>query len=262
MVVQILGPVQIQRAPDVLVPSPRLARILLGTLALRANSTVSTAWVVDALWGDRAPKSAGANLRGYLAELRRLLDAGRLTGVAIDTGPAGYLLRAEPGAIDALLFDSLVSEGRQLLAEGRYEPAADRLTRALALWRGPVLDGDGVPETLQPEVQVLGIKREDALEDSIEARLALGQHRELSVELAGLVAQRPLRERLCGQLMLALYRSGRQVEALTAYQALRARLDDELGVAPFAEIQALHRRMLRADPDLQLLAVGGASRAS
>ncbi|MGI8668059.1 MAG: AfsR/SARP family transcriptional regulator [Jatrophihabitans sp.] len=253
MSVQILGPVQVLRGDELRVPSPRLARLLLGSLALRANRTVSVAWVKDALWSDRPPKSAAANLRGYLAGLRRLLPPARSSGLSIDSGPAGYCLHAEPDALDALLFDCLLSDGRRLLLDGEYPAAAERLTRALALWRGPVLDGITVPESLQPDVHVLEIKRQDAIEDCVQARLSLGQHRELVSELTMLVAQGPLRERLCGQLMLALCRSGRQVEALAAYQALRKRLDDELGVLPAAEIQALYRRVLRADPDLQVI---------
>jgi DNA-binding SARP family transcriptional activator len=255
--VQILGPVQVQHGASLLVPSPRLARLLLGTLALRANQTVSSEWVRDALWSDRAPKSAAANLRGYLAELRRLVARADPDGIVIDTGPTGYRLRARPDQLDALLFDSLLSDGKRLLTEGEYEAAAERLGRAVRLWRGPVLDGIGVPDSLQPEVCVLEIKRQDAIEDWVQARLALGQHRELIVELTLLVAQWPLRERLCGQLMVALCRSGHQVEALAAYQALRARLDEELGVAPSADVQVLYRRMLQADPDLRVTASAG-----
>jgi DNA-binding SARP family transcriptional activator len=177
-----------------------------------------------------------------------------LDGIVIDTGPAGYRLRAQPDQLDPLLFDSLLSDGKRLLADGGYAAAAERLGRAVTLWSGPVLDGVGVPESLQPEVYVLEIKRQDAIEDWVEARLAFGQHRELIVELTMLVGQWPLRERLSGQLMVALCRSGRQVEALTAFQALRVRLDDELGVAPPADIQLLYRRMLRADPDLRVTA--------
>jgi DNA-binding SARP family transcriptional activator len=193
-----------------------------------------------------------ANLRGYLAELRRLLLPALPAGVSIETSPAGYCLRAVPDTVDVLLFESLAAEGRRLLDGGHHQMAAERLTRAVALWRGPVLEGNPVPEPIQPEVRVLEVKRLDAVEDSVEARLALGRHRELVPDLTMFLAQWPLRERLSSQLMLALFRSGRQIEALSVYQSLCARLDEELGVVPNAELQALHHRVLRADRSLQL----------
>lgn len=252
MYVQILGPVKVQHGLQTLTPTPRLARVLLGVLALRANRTLSVDWIRDALWADQAPRSATANLRGYLAELRRLLRPALPAGVSIETSAAGYCLRAVADTVDVLLFESLAAEGRRLLTEGRHQLAAERLTRAVGLWRGPVLDGSAVPELIQPEVRVLEVKRLDAVEDSVEAQLALGRHRELVPELTMFLAQWPLRERLSGQLMLALCRSGRQIEALAVYRSLCARLDDELGIAPNAELQALHYRVLCADPGLHL----------
>jgi len=244
--IQILGSVRIQSGSELLSPSPKLARTLLGILAIRANTTVSPGWVCDALWGDRAPRSAASNLRSYLAELRRVIGRARLP-VEIDGGAAGYSLHAAPESLDSLLFESWTARGRTMLAAGQHAAAADLFTRAVRLWRGPVLDATVVPEAVRPEVEALNVKRLNAIEDGIEAGLALGRHRALVGELTDLVIRWPLRERLCGQLMLALYRSGQQVEALHAYQALRRRMDEELGVAPFTEIQALHRRILRAD---------------
>ena len=150
------------------------------------------------------------------------------------------------------MFDALALEGRRLLNAGQYQSAAERLTRAVSLWRGPVLEGLAVPEPLQPEVCALEVKRADAVEDSVDAQLALGRHRELVPELTMFLAQWPLRERLSGQLMLALCRSGRQIEALAVYQSLCIRLDQELGIAPNAELRVLHHQILRADPDLEL----------
>lgn len=250
MPVQILGPLEIQGKTELLVPSPRLARLLLGMLALRTNKLVSTQSVRYALWADRPPKSAAANLRSYLAELRRLLARAGLDGIAITAGPAGYCLRAGADGVDALLFDSLARQGRALLAQGQHLAAAEQLNRALALWHGPAFAGETVPDALQAEVQVLEMRRQDVTEDAIEARLALGEHRQLGLELTVLVAQWPLRERLARQLMLALCRSGRRVEALNAYHELRRQLADELGVVPSADIQQLYRRVLAADPEL------------
>lgn len=252
MPIQILGSLQIQAGSTSQVPSPRLARVLLGTLALSANQPVSRESLIDALWRAQPPKSAATNLRGYVACLRAVISHSGLSGVSVDAHATGYFLHAEPHALDSLSFDVLFTEGRRHLEGGRLEAAAERLACALALWRGPVLDGLCIPEAVQPAAHALGLKRQDALEDSIEVRLALGQHRELVVELSGWVAQFPMSERLCGQLMLALYRSGRQVEALAVYRALLQRLDDELGVTPFIDIQVLYRRILRADADLLL----------
>lgn len=233
-------------------PTPRLARVLLGTLALKANRTVSVDWIRDALWEDRAPRSATANLRGYLAELRRLLLPALPFGVSIETSPSGYCLRAVPDTVDVLTFDALAVEGRRLLDAGQYQSAAERLTRAVSLWRGPVLGDLPVPEPLRAEVSALEVKRADAVEDSVDSQLALGRHRELVPELTRFLAHWPLRERLSGQLMLALWRSGRQIEALAAYRTLCIRLDEELGVLPNAELQALHHRILRRAPELEL----------
>lgn len=248
MSVHILGPVQVRRGAEVFTPKPRLARIFLAALTLRANRPVSSQVVSDALWGGRPPKSATSNLRSYLAGVRQLLPAE--SGVSITLGAGGYCLRAPDEAVDVLQFSTLAAEGRALLAAGNSAEASSRLSRGLALWRGPALAGETAPDCLQGELHALEVRRLDAIEDNIAARLALAEHRELIVELTVLVGERPLRERLTAQLMLALYRSGRQVEALQAYQSLRSRLDDELGVLPSTEIRQLHRQILRADPAL------------
>jgi DNA-binding SARP family transcriptional activator len=232
-------------------PSPRLARLLLGMLALHANKVISVQSVRYALWAGRPPKSAAANLRGYLAELRRLVARGSHSPISIDAHPGGYCLHSGVDGVDLLLFEMLATQGRTLLSRGDHAGASERLTRALALWRGPAFAGDLVPESLQPMVQALDMKRQDTVEDAIEARLALGEHRELACELTVLVAQWPLRERLAQQLMLALCRSGRRVEALNAYHELRRQLADELGVAPSAGVQRLYQRVLEADPSLE-----------
>lgn len=247
MSVQILGPLQIQGETESMVPRPRLARLLLGLLALHANKVVPAQSVRYALWADRPPRSASVNLRGYLAELRRLLSRTEQEGIAITAEPGGYCLHSEVGGVDALLFDLLAGQGRTLLNAGDHAGACDRFDRALTLWRGPAFAGEIIPEPLQPDIAVLEMKRQDVLEDAIEARLALGEHRELACELTLLVAQWPLRERLAGQLMLALCRSGRRIEALSAYHELRRQLADELGVVPSADIQQLYHRVLEAD---------------
>jgi DNA-binding SARP family transcriptional activator len=228
--------------------------LLLGALALRVNRPTTAGTVREILWNGAPPKSAAANLRGYLAELRRLLAGTPLQhGLAIEQGPAGYRLRAEPVGVDLLQFTGLAEHGRRQLTEGDYHGAATTLARAEALWRGPVFGAELIPEPLQSDVQVIEMRRQEAIEDGTEARLASGRHQELTFELPSLIAQWPLRERLCSQYMLALYRSGRQVEALNAYHALRGRLDEEIGVLPSSGLQHLYRRMLRGDRDLDVV---------
>ncbi len=253
MEIRILGPVEIRRGTGVGVPARRMARVLLGVLALRANTAVSVDWIVDALWDGRPPRSAAANLRSYLADLRRLVDHNGPDGVRIDSGSGGRLvLRIDTPALDTLRFYRLVAEGRGSLSDGRHAAAAQELTQALGLWRGSVLDGLEMPDALQPDMRVLEDARLDALEDCIDARLALAQHTELAAELGALVTRHTLRERLWRQLMLALYRTGRQADALAAYLHLRAVLDDELGVSPTPTTQHLHQQILTADPALHL----------
>lgn len=250
MLVEILGPIQLRRGSTVVAPTPRMARLLLGTLALRANRIVTTETIGSVLWDGRPPASAAANLRGYLAQLRRLFGADAGKGATLAAGRAGYRLHTRDSGVDATQFGALSSEGRTFLNARDYPAAGDRLTRALELWQGSVFAGDPVPEPLQPEVTALEMRRQDALEDLIEVRLALGEHRELAPELVVLTHQLPLRERLSSQLMLALYRSGRQGESLAAYRRLRNRLGEELGVNPTPQIEQLHHRILQADPSL------------
>lgn len=250
VVVEVLGPIQLRRGTEVMAPTPRMARLLLGTLALRANRTVTAETLRLVLWSGRPPASAAANLRSYLAELRRLFGAGTGKGLTVAAGRAGYRLHAQDGAVDATQFGALASEGRTLLQIRDYQGAGDRLTRALDMWQGSVFAGDPVPEPLQPEVTALEMRRQDTLEDLIEVRLALGEHRELCPELVVLTHHLPLRERIGSQLMLALYRSGRQGESLAAYRLLRKRLGDELGVSPTPQTEQLHHQILQADPSL------------
>lgn len=249
---RILGPVEIRRAGQLLVPRRRLTRVLLGMLALRANVDVSREWIIHGLWHRRPPRSAEANLRTYIAELRRLLAWTAQDGPHIESAHGSYQLVTGTTGLDALLFDCYTSEGRQQLAAGRYAAAAERLTRACGLWRGPVLDGTTIPEPVAVAASMLEDRRLDTIEDCVDARLAIGQHADLAVELRGLTNAHELRERLWAQRMLALYRCGRQAEALAAYQDLTRRLTSELGVLPSPTVQLVHQRILRSDPALQI----------
>ncbi|WP_412540858.1 tetratricopeptide repeat protein [Longispora sp. K20-0274] len=255
---RVLGALEIRDGGQVSAPRRRLTRVLLGMLALRANLPLSTDAIVEALWGAAPPRSARANLRSYVAELRRLLPGALPADPRVEAVRGGYLLRVGTAGLDVLRFEALAAEGRQHLAEGGYGLAADRLGHAAGLWRGPVLAGLTVPEAVAAEARLLDDRRLDVTEHAIDARLALGQHADLACQLPGLIAEHELRERRWGQLMLALYRCGRQAEALETYQRLYRLLADELGVEPGPASQELHGRILRSDPGLAVVAPGPA----
>ncbi|MEV0676296.1 BTAD domain-containing putative transcriptional regulator [Actinosynnema sp. NPDC050436] len=237
---RVLGPLDVRdRQGGPLLPTRRKQRVLLAVLLLRDGPT-STDALSDALW-DELPRSAAANLKTYLSGLRRLLHP----DAAIDTRPEGYALAVPRADLDATHFEDLVEDGRKALRDNRFDVATERFTRALGLWRGPVLDGLPVPELIAPRVTVLDELRLDVQEDNLDARLALGQ--DVVGELQALTGRHPLRERLWGQLMLALYRSGRQAEALAAHQRLRDTLDARLGIEPSPAIRRLHVEILRSD---------------
>jgi DNA-binding SARP family transcriptional activator/Tfp pilus assembly protein PilF len=250
---RILGTLEIRDgAGQLLAPPPRRKqRLLLAVLLLRANTPVPTESLLELLWPDTMPASARANLHSYVSDLRRLLHAAEPTGPPrLRREPGGYLLRAGPRELDVLTFEALAGQGRQALTEQRHAPAAEQLTQALARWRGPVLEDLPLPAALQPEVERLEQLRMMVLEDSIQARLGLGEPAALTAELAELTARHPLRERLWAHLMLALYRAGRQADALDAYQRVYRLLDEELAVQPGPALQQLHRQILAADPTL------------
>ena len=240
----VLGPLRIGAGA----PRRRMTGLVLGVLALRPNAGVPLDRLTDWLWHGNPPASAPSNLRTHVAELRGLLRTPDGDGPSIEARQGRYTLRVTTSQLDALRFAALFEDGRRELAAGRPEVAADRLRDAVGLWRGPVLDGLPVPDELRHEVERLAAQRIEAIEDWVEARLAIGQHAWLAAELDGLIEQHPLRERLWGQLMTSLYAVGRQAEALGAYQRLHTLLDKELGVQPGPAIRELHQRMLRGDP--------------
>ena len=231
---RILGTLEIRDgAGRLLAPPRRKQRLLLVVLLLRANTPVSTESLLDLLWPDTAPASARANLQSYVSDLRRLLHAAEPADPPrLHREPGGYRLRAGPQELDAAVFETLADQGRQALAEQRHATAAERLAQALARWRGPILEDLPLPAALQPEIERLEELRMMVLEDSIQARLGLAEPAVLAAELAELTARHPLRERLWAQLMLALYRAGRQADALDAYQRIYRLLDQDLGVQP------------------------------
>jgi len=227
-------------------------RAVLALLLLNANEVVSRDRIVDELWGERPPATAAKLVQLYVSALRKLLDPDR--SLLITRAP-GYVLRVEPDALDLHRFERLVGQGRAELAEGSAATAGERFREALALWRGPALADLAFAPFAQAEIARLEERRLDAVCDRIEADLALGGSGVVG-ELEALIAEHPLRERLRGQLMLALYRSGRQAEALAAYQDARRALVDGLGIEPGRELRELEQAILRQDPGLDLAPPG------
>ena len=193
---------------------------MLALLLLHANEVVSTDRLIDDLWGDSPPESAANMLQGYVSHLRKTLEPGSHRGEheVLVSRPPGYVLQVRPDQVDAERFERLTSEGRQLLEDGDARAAADRLRAALALWRGGALDDLAYEEFARADIDRLDELRLQTLEDRIDADLALGRHDRLVGELRELVDRHPLRERLRAQLMAALYRCGRQAEALEVYR--------------------------------------------
>jgi len=224
-------------------------RAVLAHLLLRANNLVPTEVLIDEVWGDEPPEAARNALQAYASHLRKAIGPGRLDG-----SRAGYVLRAEPSELDTVRFQSHLRDARRLMP---IDPkvAVVAFDEALSLWRGPAF-GDLAPEpSLRAEAARLDELRLGAMEDRIEALLTIGVHGQVIGELEGLTARHPLRERLWGQLILALYRAGRQAEALAAYERARKILADELGIDPSPELRKLHQRILQQSPDLD---IGGA----
>ena len=220
-------------------------RAVLAILALHRGNVVSVDRLVDELWGERTPDTAVKTLQVYVSRLRKALG-----GTALITQSGGYLLDLDPGQLDSHRFETLAGEGRKLLARGDAGAAAEQLRRALDLWRGPPLADFSYDSFAQGEIARLEELRLVVLEDRIDADLALGRHAELVPELESLARAHGRRERLRGQLMLALYRSGRQSDALESYRDARRTFVDELGLEPGRELQGLERAILTQDPAL------------
>ncbi|WP_187415172.1 AfsR/SARP family transcriptional regulator [Nonomuraea sp. PA05] len=226
-------------------------RRLLAVLLLHAGQPVSVPALTDALWGERPPRSAAAMIHVRVSELRNAL---RAAGRGVLTHDGGYLLRLGPDELDAGRFERLAGAGAAALADGDPARARAALEAGLALWRGPALAEFADEAFARPDAIRLGELRLQAVEHRIAADLDLGRHGEVVAELRKLVTDQPLRERFWGQLMVALYRAGRQGEALQAYRAAWDHLRDQLGLEPGDTLRGLHQAILTGDPALQ---VGG-----
>jgi len=248
----LLGPLEARREGKPLRLGSLKHRVLLAKLLLRPNQAVSTDELIDAVWGETPPTTVRQSLQNHIAALRRVLGSETLV-----THDPGYLVVVGIDQIDLERFQRLTMEGRQALAEADPERAARLLREGLRLWRGPALADVRAASDREagdwPELVGIDELRLAAFEARIEADLALGRHRELVGELERFIRHHPLRENLHGQLMLALYRSGRQADALGAYRGARRTLTNELGIEPSVGLQRLEQAILAQDPALELL---------
>jgi DNA-binding SARP family transcriptional activator len=248
VLIRVLGPVELAVSPDP-IGGPK-QRQLLAALALRAGVTVTVGELTEILWPGDLPDDAQRSLQVHVSKLRRALDRAEVSA-AIEHRGRGYVLEVEAGAVDAHRFADLVGRG-SAVATNDPERARNVLQEALELWRGPPLLGLGDPEPLRSDVTRLEALHRQALEARVAADLATGRHHDVVAEARRLLDQDPLQEPLWGHLMTALYRNGRQGEALEAYGRARALLAEELGTDPSRELQELHRRILQQDPALDL----------
>ena len=243
---RILGPLEVADGHGAISFDAPKQRTLLAVLLLHANEVVSSERLIDEVWGAKPPATAAKVMQTYISQLRKALGSD-----AIVTRPPGYTLQVEDGALDVDRFHRLTSDAQAFVGKGKPASAEKLYREALALWRGPPLSDVVFESFAANEVEGLDEERLKALTDRIDCDLTLGRHHELASELEALVGQYPLRERLRGQLMLALYRSGRQADALAAYQDARRTLVDELGLEPSGELQALERAILTHDVALE-----------
>jgi DNA-binding SARP family transcriptional activator/pimeloyl-ACP methyl ester carboxylesterase len=261
---RILGPLQVIDDVGAEVPiGGGRERTLLVLLLLSANQVVSSSRLVEALWGDRPPDDPAHALRVHVSRLRRALREAGCDGVLVTRSP-GYVVAVDAEAVDVGRFEALVAEARRCAGRGDHAAATATLRAALALWRGPSLVDIGDTSFVRAEAVRLEELRLAAIEERVEADLACGRHAEITAELDSLTRSHPLRERLWGLRMLALYRAGRPADAVRAYQELRTVLGDELGLEPSPALARLEGDILRHDPalDWSLLSTEAATRST
>ena len=246
---RILGPLEVWDGEKALQLGGQRQRAVLAVLAMHVGEVVPSERLITYLWGESPPPTAATSLQNAVSQLRKALGAD-----VVETRTPGYALNAERDAVDARRFERLLSEARSADADHRIRLVRD----ALELWRGPALGEFAYESFAQTEAARLEELRLTAIEERIEAELELGSAAELVGELEAIVREHPLRERPRGQLMLALYRSGRQAEALQAYQDARRMLVEELGIEPTPALQQLHASILRQESALQPQVVPGA----
>jgi DNA-binding SARP family transcriptional activator len=249
---RLLGPLEVAEDGRPIPLGGSRARALLALLVLHRNEVLPVDRIVDELWAGEPPKTAGQVVRVYVSQLRKALEPSRSDGPPqlLVTQGNGYVLKVDPGEVDVDRFEALRADGRRLLEAGEAAQAADELGEALSLWRGGALQDFAYEGFAHSEIMRLEELRLATLEDRFDAQLAAGRDSELVADLEQLVEANPLRERLRAQLMLALYRSGRQADALETYQRGRRLLVDELGLEPSETLRQLETRILQHDPEL------------
>ena len=255
MRVRVLGPLEVADGDQPVAIGGPKERRLLAALAIRAPEVVSESRLIDVLWGDNPPRTATKTLQNYVLRLRKALhrESGD-SGLAIVTVPPGYLLQAGPDEVDATSVTALLAAAREAARDGDHRRALSRLEEALASWRGPSLVEFADEPFAMADAARLDELRQVAIEERVEAQLALGLHGECVGELEALLTENPFRERRWGQLMVALYRSGRQADALRAYQRARRALVEE-GLAPGPHLRRLEQAIIDEDPSLDVVAV-------
>ena len=267
----VLGPVGVYDADGAAVPLRRAkTRALLAALAMHLHRAVSRDALLDALWGDTPPEGAETTLQSYVSQLRRVLALSDVKeGPVVRSRAGSYVLEADPEVVDACRFERLAAEGAAALGAGDIAGADRVLSRALSLWRGRAYAEFADEPFARAESERLEEARLAALEDHFDAALALGRHGRVVADLEAATTAHSLRERFCAQLMLALYRSGRQADALDRYRRLRVRLAEELGIDPSPEVRDLERAILQqrpelawSGPDLPLRPAGAEGRAT
>ena len=246
--IRLLGPFEVLAGGTPAEVGGSKRQALLAMLALGNGRVVDVNGLVDGLWGEELPAAPRNALHHHIARLRAALGEESIVGSA-----DGYALK--DASVDAVRFEELLAETRTALRDGDTPTAADAVASALALWRGPALQGLTGAEWFSAEARRLETLHVDALEEDFEVRLALGEHRELTPALRSVLADNPFRERIWGQLMLALYRSGRQADALETFQEARGVLADELGLEPGPELRRLQEAILAHDPAIAAVPV-------
>ena len=249
---QVLGPLKAWRGDTALNLGPVQQRVVLAVLLMLQNRPIGRQQMISAVWGEAEPSSATNLLHRHVSGLRRVLEPDRPARAApgqLTWTEAGYLLTVAAGSVDLEIFDRDVDRARRARTDGDLPAAAAGLRSALALWRGPACEGLTSP-FLDAQRDRLGERLIGIVEERVELDLAIGDHADVILELRQLITEHPLRERLHGLLMLALYRSGRRADALAAFQDARVLLREELGVDPAAPLQRLHQQILTGDPEL------------
>ena len=244
----VLGPLEVRYDGEHVALGGAKQRALLAILLLRAGTVVPVERLIDDVWGENPPPSAAHSLEAYVSRLRQLLGS---RGLSLTRRGAGYCLDLGDAALDVRRFEPLAADASLAAAIGDHRRTSELAAEALALWRGPALADVALASSGRADAERLEELRLRVLEQRFDAELALGRHERVLAEVQALVGQNPYRERFVGQLMLALYRSGRQADALDAYERTRLALDEDLGLQPSAELRQLSGQIVRQEPELR-----------